>query len=178
MMLPPLLSILLTSTLSSSSSYSSLQSQPPPTPKALRIQASSIVAHLLRLHSASYPSLAPRITKTFLLSLLDDSGRTTDSSTQPKAVTLGTKDGAIRGLMSVGHEAVRRGIVEARSAKSIGADIEKALSGTRTGVDADMSLDDLSGLGGGTSEWTEEVQDVVASVLVCAVSNGLGKLYI
>ncbi|KAG8958985.1 hypothetical protein FRC03_008571 [Tulasnella sp. 419] len=114
-LLPPLLSILLTSTLSSSSSYSTLPSSSP-IPKALRTHAASLLSHLLQLHAASYPSLPPRITKTLLVSLLDEKapGSTTDDSSRAKPLSLGTKEGAIRGLMGVGQEATYRGLVGAR----------------------------------------------------------------
>lgn len=161
MLLPPLLSVLLTSTLSSSSSYSSLASHPPPTPRTLRTQASSLVAHLLRLHAPSYPTLPPRITKTLLIALLDDTAT---------PIALGTKDGAIRGLIGVGQEAVHRGLITGKAGKLLGSEIEKRI-GHRGGLGAedDQTMVDLSGLGqGGVDEgsWTEEVRDVVAAFIV------------
>lgn len=172
MLLPPVLSILLTSTLSSSSSYSSLPS-PSPTPRTIRIGASSLVSHLLKLHAASYPSLPPRITKTFLVALLDDgtviNALSPDGTSNRKAAALGTKDGAIRGLIGVGREAVLRGIIGGRIGKSLGLDVEKKIRISRGMMeDVDEAMMDLSNLGGpaGREGWTEEVKDVVDSFTV------------
>lgn len=168
MLLPPLLSVLLTSTLSSTSSYSSLDSHPLPTPRTLRTQAASLVAHLLKLHAPSYPSLPPRITKTLLVALLDDGstlrpGSTPDAEAAKKPLSLGTKDGAIRGLIGVGHEAVHRGLIAGQAAKLVGEEVER-----RVGRGENDSMMDLSGLneGGGEGEWAEEVRDVVNACLV------------
>ncbi|KAG8895121.1 hypothetical protein FRC01_012555, partial [Tulasnella sp. 417] len=167
MLLPPLLSVLLTSTLSSTSSYSSLDSHPPPTPRTLRTQAASLVAHLLKLHAPSYPSLPPRITKTLLVALLDDGsairpGSTPDAEAAKKPLSLGTKDGAIRGLVGVGREAVHRGLIAGQAAKLVGDEVER-----RVGRGENESMMDLSGLneGGGEGEWAEEVRDVVNACL-------------
>ncbi|KAG8939596.1 hypothetical protein FRC00_013742, partial [Tulasnella sp. 408] len=167
MLLPPLLSVLLTSTLSSTSSYSSLDSHPLPTPRTLRTQAASLVAHLLKLHAPSYPSLPLRITKTLLVALLDDGstirpGSTPDSEAAKKPLSLGTKDGAIRGLIGVGHEAVHRGLIAGQAAKLVGEEVER-----RVGRGENDSMMDLSGLneGGGEGEWAEEVRDVVNACL-------------
>lgn len=175
MLLPPLLSVLLTSTLSSSSSYSSLASHPPPTPRTLRTQASSLVAHLLRLHAPSYPTLPPRITKTLLVALLDDGTANPsggNSSTPPeKSIALGTKDGAIRGLIGVGQEAVHRGLITGKAGKLLGSEIEKRIGHGNGLGDGDQTMVDLSGfngIGNGVDEgtWTEEIRDVVAAFIV------------
>ncbi|KAG8898902.1 hypothetical protein FRB99_007073 [Tulasnella sp. 403] len=187
MILPPLLSILLTSTLSSSSSYSSLPSQPPPTPKTLRKHAASLVAHLLELHAPSYPTLPPRITKTLLVALLDD-GSALPAGSSPsgngvgadsrRPLSLGTKDGAIRGLMGVGQEAVYRGLIEGKAGKLLGDEIERRI-GSRGLGDGDATMADLSGLGAGSEDsWTEEIKDVVGAFMVAAEGDGgLGRSF-
>lgn len=76
----------------------------------LRTSAASALARMLNQHSATYPSLAPRIMKTLLLALL-----------APERGP-GTRLGALRGLIGVGKEAVRKGILDAGGAKSLGAE--------------------------------------------------------
>ncbi|KAI0917176.1 hypothetical protein AcW1_007560 [Taiwanofungus camphoratus] len=97
-LLPPILSILLHSSLPSShATY-------------LRISASQILSHLLTHYSTTYPSLPPRIMKTLLLALI-----------QP-GKSRGTREGAIRGLVGVGKEAVRKGLVDGGGAKVVGSE--------------------------------------------------------
>ncbi|KAL0068941.1 histone H4-like TAF Taf6, SAGA complex subunit [Marasmius tenuissimus] len=95
-LLPPLLSTLLHSSL------------PPSHASILRTTAAQTLSKLLTKHSTTYPSLSPRIMKTLLLALI---------SPEKSA---GTRDGAIRGLIGVGKEAVRKGLVEGGGAKVIG----------------------------------------------------------
>ncbi|CCL99734.1 uncharacterized protein FIBRA_01756 [Fibroporia radiculosa] len=97
-LLPPILSILLHSAL-------------PPTHAAhLRTTASQILSHLLTQYSTTYPSLPPRIMKTLLLALIS-SGKSRS-----------TREGAIRGLIGIGKEAVRKGLVEGGGAKVVGSE--------------------------------------------------------
>ncbi|KAI0040292.1 transcription initiation factor TFIID complex subunit [Auriscalpium vulgare] len=97
-LLPPVLSTLL---------YSSL---PPSQSAHLQTTAASILSHILTEHSTTYPSLSPRIMKTLLLALLSpDKSR-------------GTRAGAICGLVGIGKEAVRKGLVEAGGARVVGAE--------------------------------------------------------
>ncbi|KAN0139431.1 TATA box binding protein associated factor (TAF) domain containing protein [Lactarius tabidus] len=96
--LPPVLSVLLHSSL------------PPMHSTHLRKSAASALARVLKQHSATYPSLAPRIMKTLLLALL-----------APERGP-GTRLGALRGLIGVGKEAVRKGILDAGGAKALGAE--------------------------------------------------------
>ncbi|KAG7087466.1 hypothetical protein E1B28_013432 [Marasmius oreades] len=95
-LLPPLLSTLLHS------------SVPPSHASILRTTAAQTLSKLLTKHSTTYPSLSPRIMKTLLLALI---------SPEKSA---GTRDGAIRGLVGVGKEAVRKGLIERGGAKVIG----------------------------------------------------------
>jgi transcription initiation factor TFIID subunit 6 len=67
-----------------------------------------MLAGVLTQHSATYPSLAPRIMKTLLLALISP-GR-----------NQGTREGAVRGLVAVGMEAIRKGLLECGGAKVIG----------------------------------------------------------
>ncbi|KAF9260442.1 TAF-domain-containing protein [Marasmius fiardii PR-910] len=97
-LLPPLLSTLLHSSL------------PPLHASILRTTAAQTLSKLLTKHSTTYPSLSPRIMKTLLLALI---------SPEKSA---GTRDGAIRGLVGVGKEAVRKGLVERGGAKVIGSE--------------------------------------------------------
>ncbi|KAH9034361.1 transcription initiation factor TFIID complex 60 kDa subunit [Lactarius deliciosus] len=96
--LPPVLSVLLHSSLPQMHSTH------------LRKSAASALARVLKQHSATYPSLAPRIMKTLLLALL-----------APERGP-GTRLGALRGLIGVGKEAVRKGILDAGGAKALGAE--------------------------------------------------------
>ncbi|KAI0265307.1 TATA box binding protein associated factor-domain-containing protein [Gloeopeniophorella convolvens] len=96
--LPPVLSVLLHSSL------------PPMHSTHLRTSAASALARILTQHSATYPSLAPRIMKTLLLALL-----------APERGP-GTRLGALRGLIGVGKEAVRKGLLDAGGAKALGAE--------------------------------------------------------
>ncbi|KAE9402168.1 hypothetical protein BT96DRAFT_562356 [Gymnopus androsaceus JB14] len=84
-LLPPLLSTLLHSSLPRSHSTQ------------LRTISSQTLSGLLTKHSTTYPSLSPRIMKTLLLALI--------SPLKSK----GTREGAIRGLIGIGKEAVRTG---------------------------------------------------------------------
>ncbi|CAL1712176.1 unnamed protein product [Somion occarium] len=97
-LLPPILSTLLHSTL------------PPTYATYLRTTASQILSRVLRQHSTTYPSLSPRIMKTLLLALISP------------GKSKGTREGAIRGLMGVGKEAVRKGLVEGGGAKVVGSE--------------------------------------------------------
>ncbi|KAN0114356.1 TATA box binding protein associated factor (TAF) domain containing protein [Russula decolorans] len=96
--LPPVLSVLLHSSL------------PPMHSDHLRKSAASALARILTQHSVTYPSLAPRIMKTLLLALL-----------APERGP-GTRLGALRGLIGVGKEPVRKGILDAGGAKALGAE--------------------------------------------------------
>ncbi|KIL66785.1 hypothetical protein M378DRAFT_74702 [Amanita muscaria Koide BX008] len=98
--LPPILSTLLHSSL------------PPSHSTQLRTSASQTLSRLLTQHSTTYPSLSPRIMKTLLLALIS-SGK-----------SRGTREGAIRGLVGVGKEAVRKGLVEGGGAKVVGSEYE------------------------------------------------------
>ncbi|KAF4573331.1 TAF6 family protein [Pleurotus pulmonarius] len=96
--LPPILSILLHSSLTPSHAIH------------LRTAAAQTLSRLLTQHSTTYPSLAPRIMKTLLLALVaPGKGK-------------GTREGAIRGLMGVGKEAIRKGLVEGGGARVIGSE--------------------------------------------------------
>ncbi|GBE83264.1 Transcription initiation factor TFIID subunit 6 [Sparassis crispa] len=97
-LLPPILSILLHSAL------------PPSHAAELRTSASQILSHLLTHYSTTYPSLPPRIMKTLLLALISP------------GKSRGTREGAIRGLMGVGKEAVRKGLVDGGGAKVVGSE--------------------------------------------------------
>ncbi|KAL5501357.1 TAF6 [Sanghuangporus vaninii] len=99
-MLPPLLSILLHTSL------------PPSHSAHLRTLASNTLSHLLTQHSTTYPSLSPRIMKTLLLALLSP------------GKSKGTREGAVRGLMGVGKEAVRKGLIEGGGARIIGTECQ------------------------------------------------------
>lgn len=65
------------------------------------------MSHLLTQHSTTYPSLAPRIMKTLLLALVS-TGK-----------SRGTREGAIRGLVGVGKDAIRKGLIEGHGAKVV-----------------------------------------------------------
>ncbi|KAH8100857.1 transcription initiation factor TFIID complex subunit [Cristinia sonorae] len=105
-LLPPVLSTLLHSTL------------PPSHAAHLRTTASQILSHLLTQHSTTYPSLSPRIMKTLLLALISD------------GKSKGTREGAIRGLMGVGKEAIRKGLVEGGGAKVVGNELTMGETGS------------------------------------------------
>lgn len=55
---------------------------------------------------------------------------------------LGTREGALRGLVSVGKEAVRRGVVQAGGGKIVGEDTERAkeMGIDTTGVEQAMMV--------------------------------------
>ncbi|KAF8074017.1 TATA box binding protein associated factor-domain-containing protein [Lyophyllum atratum] len=93
--LPPILSTLLHSAL------------PPSHATHLRTTASQTLSRVLTQHSTTYPSLSPRIMKTLLLALISP------------GKSKGTREGAIRGLLGVGKEAVRKGLVEGGGAKVV-----------------------------------------------------------
>ncbi|KAJ7703078.1 TAF-domain-containing protein [Mycena rosella] len=97
-MLPPILSTLLHSSL------------PPTHATLLRTSAAQTLSRLLTEHSTTYPSLSPRIMKTLLLALVSP-GKSS-----------GTRHGAIRGLVGIGKEAVRKGLVEGGGAKVVGSE--------------------------------------------------------
>ncbi|EGN93949.1 hypothetical protein SERLA73DRAFT_115423 [Serpula lacrymans var. lacrymans S7.3] len=96
--LPPILSTLLHSFL------------PPSYATLLRTMASQTLSRLLTQHSTTYPSLSPRIMKTLLLALISP-----DKSKN-------TREGAIRGLIGIGKEAVRKGLVEGGGIRVVGSD--------------------------------------------------------
>ncbi|KAF8505367.1 TATA box binding protein associated factor-domain-containing protein [Hysterangium stoloniferum] len=98
--LPPLLSILLTATL------------PPSHSTPLRTLAAQTLSRLLTAHSTTYPSLSPRLMKTLLLALISP------------GKSKGTREGAVRGLMGVGKEATRKGLVESGGVKVVGDEID------------------------------------------------------
>ena len=108
--LPPILSILLNSSLPQS--HATL----------LRTSAAQTLSKLLTQHSTTYPSLSPRIMKTLLLALISP------------GKSHGTREGAIRGLVGVGKEAVRKGLVEGGGAKVVGAEWESGEGGRSTGL--------------------------------------------
>ncbi|KAF9502230.1 transcription initiation factor TFIID complex 60 kDa subunit [Pleurotus eryngii] len=96
--LPPILSILLHSSLAPSHAIH------------LRTAAAQTLSRLLTQHSTTYPSLAPRIMKTLLLALVaPGKGK-------------GTREGAIRGLMGVGKEAIRKGLIDGGGARVVGSE--------------------------------------------------------
>lgn len=95
-LLPPILSTLLHSSL------------PPQHATELRTTAAQTLAHLLTQHSTTYPSLSPRIMKTLLLALIGN------------GKSKGTREGAVRGLMGIGKEAIRKGVVEGGGARVVG----------------------------------------------------------
>jgi transcription initiation factor TFIID subunit 6 len=107
-----MLSILLTSTLFIPQPLAPTPSDP--SPSHLRTHSSSVLARLLLQHSATYPSLASRVTKTLLAALVEP-GR-----------MLGTREGALRGLISVGREAVKRGLLQASGGKIVSDDMDRA----------------------------------------------------
>jgi len=120
----------------------------------LRTAASQTLGRLLTQHSTTYPSLSPRIMKTLLVALLGGGGSGPTpastsvivngfeslaidqgmSSTEPRGTPkpLGTREGAIRGLVGIGKEAVRKGVLEGGGARAVGE--ECAASGGE-GVD-------------------------------------------
>ncbi|KAF9465319.1 transcription initiation factor TFIID complex 60 kDa subunit [Collybia nuda] len=98
--LPPVLSTLLHSSL------------PPSHATHLRTVASQTLSRVLTQHSTTYPSLSPRIMKTLLLALISP------------GKSKGTREGAIRGLVGVGKEAVRKGLVEGGGAKVVGSECQ------------------------------------------------------
>nr|GAT56810.1 transcription initiation factor TFIID complex 60 kDa subunit [Mycena chlorophos] len=97
-MLPPLLSTLLHSSL------------PPSHETQLRTLSAQTLSRLLTEHSTTYPSLSPRLVKTLLLALVSP------------AKSSGTRQGAIRGLVGIGKEAIRKGLVEGGGAKVVGGE--------------------------------------------------------
>jgi len=105
-LLPPVLSTLLHSTL------------PPAQATHLRTTASQTLSRLLTQHSTTYPSLSPRIMKTLLLALISP------------GKSKGTREGAIRGLMGVGKEAIRKGLVEGGGARVVGGELTPSESGS------------------------------------------------
>jgi len=104
-LLPAILSTLLHSTL------------PPSHATHLRTSAAQTLSRLLTQHSTTYPSLSPRIMKTLLVALI--------SSDKSK----GTREGAIRGLVGIGKEAVRKGLVEGGGVKVVGSECSSGETG-------------------------------------------------
>ncbi|KAG6910984.1 hypothetical protein DXG01_006038 [Tephrocybe rancida] len=72
------------------------------------------LSRVLTQHSTTYPSLSPRIMKTLLLALISP------------GKSKGTREGAIRGLVGVGKEAVRKGLVEGGGAKVVESECRNA----------------------------------------------------
>lgn len=129
-LLPSILSVLLHSSLPSSHA------------KHLRTAAAQTLGRVLTQHSTTYPSLSPRIMKTLLVALLgntptgksatsttvngfamDTSGTPNRDGTRAPPKPLGTREGAIRGLIGIGKEAVRKGILEGGGARIVGEEI-------------------------------------------------------
>ncbi|KAH0587873.1 hypothetical protein H2248_006628 [Termitomyces sp. 'cryptogamus'] len=100
--LPPVLSTLLHSAL------------PPSHATHLRTTAAQTLSRVLTQHSTTYPSLSPRIMKTLLLALISP------------GKSKGTREGAIRGLVGVGKEAVRKGLVEGGGARVVESECRNA----------------------------------------------------
>ncbi|KAF9223002.1 transcription initiation factor TFIID complex 60 kDa subunit [Gyrodon lividus] len=119
----------------------------------LRTVAAQTLSRLLTQHSTTYPSLSPRIMKTLLVALLGGStpvpapslgalngfasalanvngSSSAESRGAPKP--LGTREGAIRGLVGIGKEAVRKGVLEGGGARIVG---EECATSTGDGVD-------------------------------------------
>jgi len=108
----------------------------------LRTAAAQTLGRLLTQHSTTYPSLSPRIMKTLLVALLGGGGSASapasssmivngfeslaiaqdPSSAEPRGTPkpLGTREGAIRGLVGIGKEAVRKGVLEGGGARAVG----------------------------------------------------------
>ena len=101
-LLPAVFSILLHSAL------------PPSHATHLRTTAAQILAHLLTHYSMTYPGLPVKIVKMLIVGLIE-----------PKK-SRATNEGAVRGLMAIGKEAVRLGLVERQGAKLVG---EKCMPG-------------------------------------------------
>lgn len=97
-LLPSIFSILLHSAL------------PPSHAAHLRNTAAQILSHLLTHYSTTYPGLSSRIVKTLIVGLIGE------------GKSRSTREGAIRGLMGIGKEAVRQGLVKHHGAKIIGDD--------------------------------------------------------
>ncbi|CDO69883.1 hypothetical protein BN946_scf184884.g42 [Trametes cinnabarina] len=95
-LLPSIFSILLHSAL------------PPSHAVQLRTTAAQILSHLLTHYSTTYPGLSSRIVKTLIVGLIGE------------AKSRSTREGAIRGLMGIGKEAVRQGLVKHQGAKIVG----------------------------------------------------------
>ncbi|KAG2010279.1 transcription initiation factor TFIID complex 60 kDa subunit [Coprinopsis cinerea AmutBmut pab1-1] len=101
-LLPPILSTLLHSSLPHSHSTQ------------LRTSAAQTLSRLLTQHSTTYPSLSPRIMKTLLLALISP------------GKSKGTREGAVRGLVAVGKEAVRKGLVESGGARVVATECQQS----------------------------------------------------
>ncbi|KAH9891823.1 transcription initiation factor TFIID complex subunit [Cubamyces lactineus] len=95
-LLPSIFSILLHSAL------------PPSHAAHLRTAAAQILSHLLTHYSTTYPGLSSRIVKTLIVGLIGE------------GKSRSTREGAIRGLMGIGKEAVRQGLVKHQGAKIVG----------------------------------------------------------
>ncbi|KAF4617682.1 hypothetical protein D9613_006266 [Agrocybe pediades] len=129
--LPPILSILLHSALPTS--HTTL----------LRTTASQTLSKLLTQHSTTYPSLSPRIMKTLLLALISGNK------------SVGTREGAIRGLVGVGKEAVRKGLVEGGGARVVGGLWERSRNG--------MHDEDMEGMEGLVDSVTDALRSLKPS---------------
>lgn len=140
-LLPSILSVLLHASLPSSHA------------KHLRTAAAQMLGRVLTQHSTTYPSLSPRIMKTLLVALLgntptaqsttsttvngfamDTSGTPTRDGARGPPKPLGTREGAIRGLIGIGKEAVRKGILEGGGARIVGEEITASRVESASGV--------------------------------------------
>ncbi|KAI0056870.1 hypothetical protein BV25DRAFT_1920614 [Artomyces pyxidatus] len=88
---------------------------PPSYSRHLRTSAASTLLHILTQHSTMYASLSPCIMKTLLLALLSPDKNCS------------TRAGAIWGLVGIGKEAVRKGLVEAGGAHVAALKVLQAL---------------------------------------------------
>ncbi|KAG9315971.1 TATA box binding protein associated factor-domain-containing protein [Chiua virens] len=117
----------------------------------LRTATAQTLGRLLTQHSTTYPSLSPRIMKTLLVALLGGDGSSSTSvptsvvingfeslaiahdpsNSEPRGAPkpLGTREGAIRGLVGIGKEAVRKGVLEGGGARVVGEECAKASGG-------------------------------------------------
>jgi len=86
-------------------------------------------------------------------------------------VSLGSKEGAIRGLIGVGKEAVYRGLIGGKAGKVLGEEAERRIRSKTSGNGAGDTLAKLNGFDemvgfGSEDTWEEEVRDVVDAFMV------------
>ncbi|TFK27605.1 hypothetical protein FA15DRAFT_754176 [Coprinopsis marcescibilis] len=91
-------------------------SLPPTHATLLRTSAAQTLSRLLTQHSTTYSSLSPRIMKTLLLALISG------------GKSKGTREGAVKGLVAVGKEAVRKGLVESGGTRVVATDCHNSNS--------------------------------------------------